>query len=267
MKRGDFLWLAVLVSLAACIWLRDAVALGSLDDSAAVLGAFPLLYWLGKPWRFRPSSFSLNRPILLGSATLFLLGALLDLSFALAAGWTAAFWSWLRARVEASELARVRRLLPLLLLAFPWVTLDLQSVGWWFRLSGAWSAQHFFDLLGFRVSREGVGLIVQGLPVSVDASCSGLKALQALLIAGVALAYAVFGRTRRFWPNLALLPPIAWIANTARIVAICAAAMTWGSNFAMGWFHAWGGLAVLVFMFSGCWLIFSVQLQPAAVTK
>jgi membrane protein required for colicin V production len=51
----------------------------------------------------------------------------------------------------------------------------------------------------------------------------------------------------------------AWLANTARILSICVAAMTWGSDFALGVFHAWGGLAVLFVMFGLCWGLLQFQ--------
>lgn len=265
MNRWDKAWIGGLVALAAFVWLRDRAWFGTAEDTLPVLSALPLMVWLGGPWRFQASASFAPDPRLLALAGLLLVvGIGLDVTLLAAGAWTAALYAWLGRRVAPEDQPRLRRLLPLALLAFPWVTLDFQPLGWWFRLSGAWSAERLFDALGFKVSREGVKLLVQGLPVSVDASCSGLKALQAMLIAGVVLGLVMLGRGPRYWLNLVLLAPLAWLANTARILAICVAAMTWGSGFAMGLFHTWGGLAVLVLMFGGCWALFRLQQAPVS---
>jgi exosortase/archaeosortase family protein len=52
---------------------------------------------------------------------------------------------------------------------------------------------------------------------------------------------------------------LAWLANTARIVTITAAAITWGRDFAMGMFHTWGALLVLFLMFAACCAAFQWQ--------
>jgi exosortase/archaeosortase family protein len=259
MKAGDKAWLVGLAAAAAFVWLRDTSWVGEAGEVLPVLAALPLLAWLGAPWRLRNDGFSLNLPLVVAGGALLAAGAVLDLALPGAAACTLAFWAWAGRRCEPEDLPRLRRLLPLALVGFPWVMLDLQPVGWWFRISGARASEILFATLGFVVTRDGVHLQVQGLPVSVDPSCAGLKALQSLLVAGVVLAYVMLGTSRRYWLNLLLLPALAWLANTARIAALCAAAMTWGTAFAAGAFHKSGGLAVLVLMFGGCWLIFRLQ--------
>ena len=46
----------------------------------------------------------------------------------------------------------------LALLAFPWLSEDLPQLGWWFRLSAAWTAAHLFQVAGFGVTRDGTDL-------------------------------------------------------------------------------------------------------------
>lgn len=261
MKPFDWGWLIGLTTLAAYVWIRDRSWLGNAEDVLPILAALPLMVWLGRPWRFQAIAPFYPKAILLVAAVILLvLGAVFDFCLPAAIAWCLVFWSWLSNRIPSEDQRRLRRLLPLAMLAFPWVTLDLQPLGWWFRLSSAMAVENIFSSIGFSVTRTGVEILVQGLPISVDAACSGLKSLQSLLIAGVVLAFIMVGGSRRYWMNLVLLLPLAWLANTARILAISVAAMTWGSNFAMGVFHAWGGLAVLIVMFGLCWILLRLQL-------
>ena len=102
-------------------------------------------------------------------------------------------------------------------LMFPWMQLDLQPIGWAFRISGAWVAALFFQVTGFEVDREGVYLVVEGAPIVVDAACSGLNALQSMCVAGSLIAFWTFQPSRAFWCAVAVLPLFAWVANTLRI--------------------------------------------------
>ena len=268
MKLKDWLWLAALTAFAALIWGRDRSWVGNASEVLPILGALPVFVWLGAPWRFTASPFALHLPTLAAAVGLFVLGTLFNLTLLLALGWALAVWSWLQLRVEPADRQRVFRLLALLVMAFPWVTLDAGEVGWWFRLSAAWVTEQFYTLLGLVVSREGTFLKVQGLPVSVEAACSGLKALQAMLIAGTMLAYIQLGRNRLYWWSLPLLILLAWVANTARVLMLTAAALTFGTDFAEGWFHAWGGWFVLMVMFTLCWLSFALlQWQTTRAAK
>ena len=266
LESADVLWIGVLVFLAGFIWLRDRHWFADAADVLPVLAALPLAAWLGSPWRWNPVRRAPSRPTLAVAGIAIVAGLLLDLTLPLALGWTAALWAWVRQRVPAADLPRTARLLPLTLTAFPWVTLDLQPLGWWFRLSGAASAHALFSLAGLDVKGEGTELVVQGMPISVAPSCAGLNALQSLLVAGTFLACVMLRDVpgRRFALNLALLLPLAWFANTVRILAISIAALTWGQSFAMGVFHTWGGLLVLVLMFGGCWLCFRWQVPTPA---
>ncbi len=267
MKLKDWLWLAALAGFAALIWGRDRSWGGNSSEVLPILGALPVFFWLGAPWRFTATPFALHTPTLAGAVGLFVVGTITNLTLLLALGWTLATWAWLKLRLEPADRRRVFRLLALLVMAFPWVTLDAGQVGWWFRLSAAWVTEQVYSLLGLVVTREGTFLKVQGLPVSVEAACSGLKALQAMLIAGTMLAYIQLGRNRLYWWSLPLLFVLAWVANTARVLMLTAAALTFGIEFAEGWFHAWGGWFVLMVMFALCWGSFALlewQSRPAS---
>lgn len=260
MRLRDQIWVGALIALAVLIWLRDRSWFGAAEEVLPALAALPLFYWLGQPWNLNPGgSGPVSFPLMAVAVLLFVIGAASNLTILMAAGWTAAVWAWLSSAVDPADHSRVRRLLVLPFVAFPWITLDLQSVGWWFRLSGAWATELLLSGAGLQVTREGTQMLVQGMPVSVNVSCSGLKVLQSLVVAGTLLAYTLLGKTSKYWWNVALLLPLAWLANTARIMAISLAAMTFGPEFAMGVFHSWGGLMVLVLMFIVSWGIFQFQ--------
>lgn len=259
MRLRDQIWIGALIALAVLIWLRDRSWFGAAEEVLPALAALPLFYWLGQPWKFREKCGALSFPLVAAAVLAFLVGTAMNLTILMAAGWTLAVWAWLQTAIEPTEHWRTRRLLVLPFVAFPWITLDLQSVGWWFRLSGAWATEHLLSGAGLHVTREGTQMLVQGMPVSVNVSCSGLKVLQSLVVAGTLLAYTLLGKTSKYWWNVALLLPLAWLANTARIMAISLAAMTFGPEFAMGVFHSWGGLMVLVLMFLVSWGIFQFQ--------
>ena len=258
MTGRDKVWGGGLILAAGWFWLRDRSWLTSAEEVVPILAALPLFVWLGAPWWFRVAPFSLA-PIPLGVAAVSLVAGLaLDLTFLLAIAWTAALWAWLSARLAQDRLPHIRRLLVLPLMAFPWVALDGAPVGWWFRLSAAGVAGEVFSWVGLAVTRDGTHLLVQVLPVAVDASCSGLKVLQAMLIAGTILAYGQLGRTRSYWWSLPALVLIAWLANTLRVITLSVAALTAGPEFAAGWFHMWGGWLVLALMFVGSASVFGL---------
>jgi len=258
MKPRDQLWLGVLLAVAAFIWLRDRTWLSSPDEVMPLLAAPAVFLWLGAPWRgWRQNDASLNARLLITAAALFLLGLVLDVTFLLALGWTLAVWAWLSGKIAAQKSGELRRLLVFLLLSFPWLALDLPTLGWWFRLSAAWSAEHFFQLLGLAVTRDGTQIVVQNFPVDVTAACAGLKVLQAMVVAGGVMAFVQLGRSRFYWLAIAMLPLVAWLANTLRVVMLSAVALTFGADAANGWFHEWGGWLVLLVMFVLCGLMFA----------
>lgn len=259
MKPTEFAWLTVLLALAAFIWLRDRTWLSSPDEVMPLLVAPLLFLWLSEPWRgWRKENTTAAFKLFAAGAGIFIVGLALDVTFLLAAAWTILFWAWFGGKVAPERIPDTRRLLVLLLLAFPWLTLDLPSLGWWFRLSAAWAAENLFQLLGLTVAREGTQIIVQNFPVDVSAACSGLKVLQAALVAGNVLAFVLLARSRWYWAALAMLPLLAWLANTLRVVMLSTVALTFGVDAATGWFHEWGGWLVLVTMFGLCALLFEL---------
>ena len=261
MKNRDYLFSVVLIILATFIWLRNMHWISSDDDTLPILIALPLFIWLGTPWSWRSDSPPLSSRRIVCAIGCFLLGIITNITLLMALGWTWLLWLWLSSRVNPESLSSVKKLLVLPLMAFPWVTLDAQTVGWWFRLSGASVAAKLFSYGGLTVIHEGTHLSVNGLPISVEAACSGLNTLQSMLIAGSIVAYLQLRETSTYWWNLLWLPLMAWIANTIRIIAICLVGLAISREFAMGPFHDIGGWIIIFLMFCLCWLLFSLQ-QP-----
>jgi len=259
MNKGDFPFIALLLLLAGFIWLRDLVWISSVEDSLPIIIAIPLFIWLGRPWTFRENFLPLPVKSLFFGALLCMFGILFNLTLMLAIGWITFLWAFLSTRLIQEKKFSAKRLLVLPFLSFPWITLDGETLSWWFRLSGTWTAEQLFSLLKFDVIREGTTLLVLGLPFSIGPACSGLNVLQSMLIAGSVLAYIYIGDQPSYWWNILFIAAIAWFANTLRILTICVAALTISPEFALGLFHDWGGWLVIFIMFGLCTLIFSMQ--------
>lgn len=255
MRANDRVWLAGLLIGAFFIWLRERAWLDAPADSLAVLSAWPLFFWLAAPWKFSASPFQRSNASVAVASLIVAVGLVSGFNGLLAVAWAAMLWAWLSQRLEVQSRARVFRLLPLTVLAFPWMALDFASVGWWFRLSAAWSAEQVFGWAGFSVTREGTQLLVAQLPFDVTPACSGMKGLQAMLIAGTALCHLEISGRRGYWLAIACIPIAAWLANTVRVFGVVASALTFGPEFASGWFHSMGGWFVMASMFGLMWLV------------
>lgn len=258
-SKTDLFILVCLFLFALFIWFRDTAWISSSDDTLPILVALPLFWWVGSPWSFREHPLSLSFRGIALSGLLFLLGIALNVTLVLTAAWVILLWTWLRSRLTAENLPAAKKLLILPIMAFPWVTLDAEKVGWWFRLSGAWVTAKFYEFLGYDVKQEGTQLLVNKILISVEVACAGLNTLQSMLIAGSVVCYLILGNTKLYWWNLLLLVAMSWVANTARIIFMSGAALWISPRFATGEFHVWGGWALLLLMFCLCWFIFNLQ--------
>ncbi|MDX1932653.1 MAG: archaeosortase/exosortase family protein [Capsulimonadales bacterium] len=263
-QRPSAIGLIGLVVMAVYLWWRDLAWMAHMADALPILAGFPLFFFLRGP--AKPSVESRvasaeGREFLTSPAIGLLslgIGLVLGANFPLALGWTLLFFAWLAPSLDADSRRRTARLLPLLLLSFPWLLQDGERIGWWFRLSGAWATEHLFSLLGFAVERQGTLVLIQGIGIGVDAPCAGLNVLQSLLLAGTALAFVSPGGKRwRTVPLMVVLVGMAWLANVLRLLLLCFAALTYGIEFARGAFHTWGGLFALMLMFGLCAALFS----------
>jgi len=256
-----------LAILAVFIWLRDLAWVSTSDDTLPILVALPLFVWIGVPWNFRSEYESPSLTSLVWAIVIFVAGIALNMTFLLALGWTILLWSWLSVRIEEKRRSDLIKLLVLPLFAFPWIALDADRIGWWFRLSGAWATAHVFSAAGFQVEQQGTNLLIDHLPISVEVACAGLNTLQSMLIAGTFVNYTIAGHTFYYWLNIPVLFLMSWVSNTIRIIGISAAALAVSSEFALGPFHIWGGWAILVIMFALCWVLFSLEVRGSNKSK
>ncbi len=257
LNTRDYGLFALLSFLAAFIWLRNLSWMTTMEDTLPLLVALPLFVWLGSPWNLKSSTSPLSSIQSVASIVCFTAGVAIDSTFLLALGWTLLLYAWLSTKFEGNRQLAKLSVLPLM--AFPWVSLDADRIGWWFRLSGAWITAHFYTFMGYDVLYSGTSVEINGLPISVEAACAGLNTLQSMLIAGSVVAFIFLKDTSRFWWNLPFLIVMAWIANTIRIIAIAGAALLVNPEFALGNFHTWGAWVILMLMFALCWLFFSLQ--------
>lgn len=251
MKASALGTLAVLLGYAAFIWLADPGWRAAVAENLPILTGLLLLALLGRPWRLRETVRAPSAAAGVGAVAVTLAAVVLDLTVLHAFAWTLLLALWIGSFVQPHPKGSRRYLLPLAFLAFPWIMTDAHAVGWWFRLSGAWTAQQFFQLTGLAVERAGTLLLVQGLPISVDAACAGMNTLQAMLVAGLAVAALHLGpRGAAYWWCVLVLPAVAWLANTARVIMLGVTALSAGADFAKSAFHTLGGLLALCMVFA-----------------
>lgn len=230
---------------AALVWCRDLGWLSEPADALPLFVGIPLAWWLGRPW------VSLTNPDLHGKALPvlaaaggFAAGWMVSSLTLLAMAWTALACCWVTTFHQPRP--GRGRMICLLALSFPWLVLEWQHVGWWFRISSASAAEGFFQLLRMPVIREGVRLNVIGVPVQVEAACAGWNLLQLTLLAGVTMGIREIGANRKFLVFLFLLPVLSWLANFIRILALTGIALSFDVQAADGAFHGITGLLVIV---------------------
>lgn len=118
-----------------------------------------------------------------------------------------------------------------------------------------WAAR-VLHVIGIPAQQGGSIIIVPGLRVVVDDTCSGLRSLISLTALAVLWAAAVLPRSARLWQRMVLVAssiPIALVANAIRIVVLVLLGTLYGPRVAEGFVHTGSGL-----------LLFSVALLALA---
>ena len=237
----------LLLLIAVWLWIRDLRWYTQSPDTLAILCVFPLAWWIGGPFRWKSEPDPLPLFWLCLGFTGIVLGLAGNILFLAAVGWGVALTVLAKSQLQATGIPFHRQAF-LWILGFPWVVLDFNALGWWFRLSGAMVTEFLFGVMGFAVLREGTFVTIEGFPISIEAACSGLNLLQALLIGGVILALFYLRKETPFWMGILLLPLFTWVANTLRILMITAVGLSFGIEVASGLFHTWGALLVVALM-------------------
>jgi len=248
----DLLAATVLAGIALLVFgesYRRGVDLGTLGLGAGALGLFVML---GSPWQLlpmrRPDSF---RFLALGAVGL-VVGLVSDLLLPVAFAWTALLWAWLRGRLADETRTQVRRLLWLTLFVFPWADLDIKPIHWAMRISAASVSQRVLTWGGLPTTREGTVLCVAGQTVEISEDCAGGETLHAMLVVGLAAACVYLDRRLPIAPWLPVLGGFAWLANTVRVLLICAAAGRFPGSPYVAWVHDAGGWLVVALMTGLC---------------
>jgi exosortase len=136
-----------------------------------------------------------------------------------------------------------------LFFAIPWPSLLVETLTFPLQLIAAKSATLLIGLLGIPVVRDGVGIAMAGYTFAVEAPCSGLHYLSALMALGALTAYCLQGGFFRRAGLLIIVPALAMIGNSLRIVTILLIARTWGPKSAEGFYHGFSGLTVFLLTF------------------
>jgi exosortase/archaeosortase family protein len=226
------------------IWLLDRSWWRMSPDVCIIVGLVPLAWWLAVKNPTVASTAPAQGIWVTISALSLALGILLNEMFLMAFGWAglAVLFCF------PSSVISKARLWVLCAGAFPWVLLDLDTLSWWFRLSGAALTGALYAWLGKDVAVSGTLLEIDGLPISVEAACGGLQLLQVLLSGGGAFTLLRYPQRSLFWGMLLILPALAWAANTVRIIIISGWGLAFGAERAAGAFHTWGALLVFALL-------------------
>lgn len=105
--------------------------------------------------------------------------------------------------------------------------------------------------IGFPCMLDGNIIIMPGSHIAIEAPCSGLRSLIALLTLGLIFAFAMKASYFRKAVLLIAAMPIALIANMARIITLAVVNDLYGEKAALGFFHDLSGFLVFVLAFIG----------------
>ena len=168
--KTKYLIVSTLLLTAIIIWARDLTWMNDFSDTTPVILSLHIAWWLGHPWIKREETLPLPLTLLSCGTILFSLGLVSNSTIVMTTGWTLTLYIIIRCHYKENTY-RFSQLAILPLLAFPWITNDLNFIEFWFRLSGAWLSAQIFSFSGFSVQQNGTFLIVEGLPVSVESAC------------------------------------------------------------------------------------------------
>jgi len=131
----------------------------------------------------------------------------------------------------------------------PWPGLLVETLTFPLQLTSTKMATTIIGLMGIQVEREGVNIQIYNFTFAVAAPCSGIRSLAALSALGALYAYLLKGSFSRRVLLFLLVPPLALIGNSIRIVAILLLANQYGEEVASGFYHSFSGLLIFLVTF------------------
>jgi exosortase len=162
---------------------------------------------------------------------------------------------------------RLRHLLfPLLFLAFmvPLPLIDLASP--WLESFTARQAANLAHLFGVSAIQQGGEITLPNTTIIVGAPCSGLRSLVTMVTVAVGWVYLVEGRLAAKALMLASVVPLVALANVLRIAVLLAAAVLFGQEVALTYYHDWSS-PILFLMALGLLLILGRALGCSRVRE
>ncbi|MFH2137593.1 MAG: exosortase/archaeosortase family protein [Candidatus Omnitrophota bacterium] len=109
------------------------------------------------------------------------------------------------------------------------------------KLFAAQMATNALNIIGIKAIRDGSIIKMPFSYIEVEAPCSGLRSLIALLALGAAFAYLAKHNLWKKWLLFLFALPIAIAANVMRIVLLGWVSDVYGMKAAQGWIHDFSG--------------------------
>lgn len=129
------------------------------------------------------------------------------------------------------------------------------------KLFAAQCATVILNKIGFPSIRDGSIIRMPNSYIAIEAPCSGLRSLIALLTLGILFAYAMKTSFKKKAILIISSVPIAIAANVVRIIMLASINDLYGEKAAMGFFHQFSGFFVFGFAFAGL-LVVGKILEP-----
>lgn len=236
--------LAALLAAAVFLLIHIRGWTGIGVEKVTVPVAFLLFWQLGRPWEWRAKPVSPRRWVRIGALAAALAGVFSGLNVLLAASWGLLLLLFLEVFAENTP----QRLVLLPFLGFPWTVTDLHLVSHFFRSSQALALDWVFFALGIEVRRFGTTLELDGVPLWVDESISGIDLFQTLLVVGFVLAYLRTPSGPRFWWAVGSILPLAWLVSVIRLLVMGTLVLSVNPSYAVGWMQQWGVCMALCLM-------------------
>jgi len=113
----------------------------------------------------------------------------------------------------------------------------------------AWVTEKTLALVGIPVARDGLFVHLHSVTLHVTEACNGLRFLFAMIVVGVAFAWATQRRLAARALVVSLAITVAILANDVRVATTGLLAHGWGASAAMGFFHlAYGKVVYLALL-------------------